>query len=283
MNRFCEYHPGVILLYFVVVIAVNIALFDPVLYFIFFISAATLYFYMKGARTGISFVAKCFGLVILCTVVNVLVNHRGGSVLFYAGGLPVTVESMVYGILTGVLLTDSFLAFGCYHTIMTSEKFMSLTGNFFPSFSLVFSMVLGLVPKMKRDYDKFRENHPLVKNHKVQFSILSSLIGLSLEDSIDTGVSMRYRGYGKGRRTSIYHRRFRWRDSILTAVMLLLFITGIVCYIVSDTGFDVFPYMEYRCTGIGAAAYASFAILFNIPMMINGKEELKWNRIVSKI
>lgn len=283
MNTFSGYHPSVIFIYFAVVIAVNILFFDPVIYLVFFVGEAVFYCYVKGAGAGIRFLTKCFSFVAVCAVVNACVNHRGAGVLFYAGGLPVTVESLCCGVLAGILLTNSFLAFGCCHTVMTSEKLMSLTAKWFPSFSLVFSMVLGLVPKMKRDYKKLKENHMLVKDHKVQFGILSTLIGLSLEDSVDRGTSMRYRGYGGQRRTSIYVRRFRLRDGIVLVVIILLAAGGTVCYLISDTGLELFPYMEYQCTDTGLAAYVIFAVLFNIPMAINGKEELRWKRIVSKI
>lgn len=94
---------------------------------------------------------------------------------------------------------------------------------------------------------------------------------------------MRYRGYGSGRRTSIYVKRFQLRDGIVFAAIVLLGVSGTVCYVVSGTGLDLFPYMEYQYTDAGLASYVMFAVLFNIPMAINGKEELRWNRIVSKI
>lgn len=283
MNTFNQYHPAVILLYFTAAVAVDILFFDPVILCISFVSQSVFYLYIKGVRTGILFVGKCLLFAVLCLFVNTLVNHRGASVLFFMGGLPVTVESAFYGMLAGLLLTDSVLAFGCYHSIMTSEKLMCLTGNFFPSFSLVFSMVLGLVPKMKRDYEKLKESQSPSKSGKLQSGMLSALVGLSLEDSLEMGISMRYRGYGSGRRTSIYSRKFGWRDGLMAGAVVLAAAAGIVCYVWSGAGLDVFPYIEFRYNRAGVAAYAVFAILFNIPMAVNVREEIKWNRIVSKI
>ena len=283
MNTFREYHPGVTVLYFLAVITVNIVVFGPVLFGISFVSQSVFYLYLKGTRAGILFAGKCLAFVVMCTVVNAFVNHRGGSVLFFAGGLPVTLECIFYGIITGFLLSDSILSFSCYHSIMTSEKVMCLTGNFFPSFSLVLSMALGLVPKLKRDYGKLRENHKLVKNYKVQTGILSALIGFSLEDSLEMGVSMRYRGFGRGKRTSVYGRRFQVRDGILLSVIFLCAASGMAVYVRSGTGLEVFPFIEYYYNGAGLAAYMIFTVLYNIPMAMNVKEELKWKRIVSKI
>lgn len=283
MNTFQEYHPAAVFLYFIAAVAVDLLFFDPVILCISFVSHSIFYLYIKGVRTGILFIGKCLLFALLCLFVNTLVNHRGASVLFFAGGLPVTVESAFYGMLTGLLLTDSVLVFGCYHSIMTSEKLMCLTGNFFPSFSLVFSMALGLVPKMKRDYEKLKECQPPARSVKRQAGMLSALVGFSLEDSLEMGISMRYRGYGSGKRTSIYSRKFGRRDGVLAGAVVLAAMAGIACYVWSGAGLDVFPYIEFRCNRAGAAAYAVFAVLFNIPMAVNVWEEIKWNRIVSKI
>lgn len=283
MNTFSTYHPWVILAYFVTVVAVNIIIFDPVLFGICFISQTLFYMYIKGVFTGARFAGQCLLFVAACTVINTLVNHRGMGVLFMLGGLPVTVECVVYGMMTGFLLAGSVLAFGCYHAIMTSEKVMCLFGNFFPIFSLLFSMAIGLVPKIKRDYEKIRENHKLVEHGKVKAGILSALIGLSLEDSMEMGISMKNRGFGQGKRTSICRQRFQGRDGIALALIILFAVAGSACFFQSGTELDVFPYIEYTCDGGGIAAYLIFAVLFHMPMVLNAKEELKWSRIVSKM
>lgn len=283
MNTFSTYHPWVVLSYFLAVVAINIILFDPVLFGICFISQTLFYMYVKGVFEGARFAGKCLFFVVVCMVINACINHRGMSVIFMIGGLPVTVECVVYGMMTGFLLAGSILAFGCYHAVMTSEKVMCMFGGFFPSFSLLFSMALGLVPKMRRDYEKIRENHKLVENGRVQSGILSTLIGLSLEDSMEMGISMRYRGFGQGKRTSICRQKFGVRDGIMLAVIALCAAAGTVCFFQSGTGLDVFPYIEYACDGGGIAAYVIFAVLFHIPMVLNAKEEIKWSRIISKI
>lgn len=283
MNTFGTYHPWVILLYFCSVVAVNIVIFDPVLFAICFVSQALLYINLKGISRGIRFAGRCLLFVVACMLVNPLINHRGVSVLFMMGGLPVTAECVIYGMLTGFLLAGSVLAFGCYHAIMTSEKVMCLFGSFFPSFSLLLSMAFGLVPKMKRDYGKLRENHGLIENRTVQTGILSALIGISLEDCLETGISMKYRGFGQGRRTSICRRKFQVRDGVLLAAVVSCAVAGTVCLFRSGTGLEVFPSVEYTRDGGGTAAYLIFGILFFMPVALNVKEEIKWRRIVSRI
>lgn len=279
MNYFSHFHPAVIFLYFIVVMAINIVIFDPVLIGIFFVSQALLYLYLKGAA-GAKFVGKCLLLVLVCGGFNGLVNHRGIHVIFYLGGLPVTGECIFYGCMTGGLLAASICLFGCYNDIMTSEKIMSLFGNVFPHFSLVFSMALRLIPKVQMDYKKIRENH------KKQKGVLTALVGMALEDSLETGIVMGYRGYGKNRdvrRTSIYHKQMRNTDWVLAGGMGVLALGGVFLYLFSQTEILVFPYIDYHIDRLGAGAYFVFWVLFFLPVFINMREELKWKHIISNI
>lgn len=280
MNYFSNFHPAVIFIYFMAAMAINIFVFDPVLIGIFLGSQALFYLYLKGGAEGGKFIGKCLLFVLLCGGINGLVNHRGITVLFHMGGLPVTMECLFYGCMTGALLAASLLLFGCYNHIMTSEKVMGLFGNLFPHFSLVFSMALRLIPKIQRDYKKIRENHERQKG------ILTALVGLAMEDSLETGVVMSYRGYGKNqgvKRTSIYSRRMRGRDWILAAGMGVLTLGGIFLYVFSQTGVLVFPYIDYHIDRWGTVAYSCLGILFLLPVLINIREEFRWKHIVSKI
>lgn len=281
MNGFNKYHPAVIFMYFAAVMVITVFVFDPVLLGISLISQSAFYLYLKGMSGGISFVGKCLAMVVICGGINALVNHRGVTVLCWIGELPVTAECLFYGCMTGTLLAASLLMFGCCSQIMTSEKILCLFGNRLPHISLLFSMALRLIPKIRRDYKKIRENH------KLQTGILTTLVGLALEDSLEMGTAMRDRGYGKplkGKgRTSIYARRFQGRDLVLMVCLFLAASMGMGLYACSQTRFLAFPYIEYSRDGMGTGAYLLFVLLFFIPMGINIREELRWKHIVSKI
>lgn len=288
MNYFGNFHPAVIFVYFIAVLVLNMTVFDPFLILISLLGQLVFYLYLKGGREGAGFVWKCLILLPICGGINMLINHRGVSVLFYMAGLPVTKECLFYGSMTGGLLALSLLLFGCYNHLMTSDQLMCLFGNRFPYVSLVFSMALRLVPKIKRDYRKIRETH------KIQTGILTTLIGLSLEDSLETGIVMGYRGYGRNmqtgekgrkpvRRTSIRSKKMGKREYLFLGSFFFLFLCGGGLYAVSGTGFLVFPYIDYSVKAGGIAAYVLFGILINAPMLINVREELRWKRIISRI
>lgn len=281
MNGFSKYHPAVIFIYFVAVTVITIYIFDPVLLGIALISQGVFYLYLKGLSEGAAFVGKCLGMVVVCGGINALVNHRGVTVLCRIGELPVTLECLYYGCMTGALLAASLLMFGCCSQMMTSEKILCLFGNRLPHASLLFSMALRLIPKIRRDYKKIRENH------KRQRGILTALVGLALEDSLEMGTAMRDRGYGKQmegkRRTSIYARRFQGRDLVLMVSLFFAASVGMGLYACSHTGFLAFPYIEYSRDEMGTMAYFLFVLMFFLPLGINIREEFRWRHIVSKI
>lgn len=281
MNGFRKYHPAVIFIYYVVMMMTTIFVFDPVLLLMYLVSQGAFYIYLKGSSSGVRFAGKSVCVIPVCALVNSLVNHRGVTVLWYVFDLPVTAECICYGCMTGTLFASSILMFGCYNEIMTSEKTFCLFANRFPKFSLILSMALRMLPKVRRDYDKLRQNH------KLQTGILTTLIGLTLEDSMETGLAMRDRGYGKTghavQRTSIYSRRFVKRDLFFAVIVVIVATVGIGIYRVFDIHFLVFPYVEYRFQANGRVAYLLFALLCFIPLGIHTWEEIRWKRIVSKI
>lgn len=288
MNYFSNFHPAVIFVYFIAVLVLNMTIFDPVILSISLLGQLIFYLYLKGIYEGMRFVWKCLMLLPVCGGINMFVNHRGVSVLFYVTDLPVTQECLFYGCMTGALLALSLLLFGCYNHLMTSDQIMCLFGNRFPHLSLIFSMALRLVPKIKRDYRKIRETH------KWQAGILTTLIGLSLEDSLETGIVMGYRGYGQNmasggagktpvRRTSIRSRHMEKRDALFFGFFFTMLAGGVGLYVISETGLLIFPYIEYSVHPEGIAAYLLFGVLINAPMLINAREELRWKRIISRI
>ena len=68
--------------------------------------------------------------------------------LFYLkDGNPVTLESILYGVGSGIMLACVVSWFSVFHAVMTSDKFMYLFGKVIPAFSLLLSMCLRFVPR----------------------------------------------------------------------------------------------------------------------------------------
>ena len=115
---------------------------------------------------------------------------------------------------------------------MTSDKFTYLFGRMAPSVTLVFTMVLRLVPAYHRKIDELAAarsgigRSPSVGTLSERVggasAILSALTSWALEGGMSTADSMRSRGFGQARRTAYARYRFTARDGALLACMALL-------------------------------------------------------------
>ena len=78
--------------------------------------------------------------------------------LFYLkDGNPVTLESIVYGLASGLMLAGVISWFSVFHEVMTSDKFMYLFGKVIPAFSLLLSMTLRFVPRFTEQIRRVAE------------------------------------------------------------------------------------------------------------------------------
>ncbi len=277
MDRFSKYHPGVILSYFILILCINIILFDPVLLAVFLGSQVILYIYLKGLRDNFSFFLGGAMLVVFCIATNMLLNHRGMSVIAYIGDLPVTVEAFAYGLKNGILILGMCFMFSSFSQMMTSEKIMALFGARFPAVSLVFSMALGFIPRIKADMKK------IMVNKVSPYDVVSTISTIAIEGSMETGIAMRDRGYGKGRRTSICRRKFRSRDWIVLAVIFAMGCLFVGIYKASGTYMQIFPYLEYGYNSMSVWAYVIYFLLLNLVFIIDIGDEIRWSIIHSRI
>ena len=126
--------------------------------------------------------------------------------------------------------------FGCYHAIMTSDKFTFLFGGFAPSTSQLFTMVLRLVPSYQRKLSEIGmaracagkgvAGGSLRDRVGSSSAIVSSLTSWALENGVVLADSMKSRGYGTGKRTAFA----LWRFTAVFAASVFLFFTVFFLY-----------------------------------------------------
>lgn len=150
-------------------------------------------------------------MLLLIAFANPLLNHRGVTRLVKIMNQWVTLEALCYGITAGLSLAALILWFGCYKEVITSDKFLYLFGKAAPGTALLISMALNLVPKLEQELQQIREGqemlYPDKPGHmeKIQKAIrhVSTLLGWSLENTVEQVDSMKARGYGLRRRTTL--------------------------------------------------------------------------------
>lgn len=214
-----------------------------------------------------------------------LLNHRGVTRLVKIMNQWVTLEALCYGITAGLSLAALILWFGCYQEVITSDKFLYLFGKAAPGTALLISMALNLVPKLEQELQQIREGqemlYPDKPGHmeKIRKAIrhVSTLLGWSLENTVEQVDSMKARGYGLRRRTTFHLFRFESGDR---KFMLLLLLLGGSCIAGRCLGYgtvEFYPRMDSIVNGAGDILfYLVFMAFMWLPGLMEWKEELLW-------
>ena len=145
-------HPAVSLLYFTAVIVFAMFLMNPVCLTLSLLCSAATAVVLNGRKTVLFALKVIMPLALLAIVINPCVNHRGVTVLGYLPwNNPLTLESILFGVASAVMLSSTVLWFSSFHTVMTSDKLVFLFGKTLPALGLMLSMSLRFVPKFNAE------------------------------------------------------------------------------------------------------------------------------------
>ena len=294
-DRFGHYHPLVNFLYFALVIGFSMALNHPLAQGISLICAIVYAVQTDGAKAVRFTLRWCLPMVLLTAFINPAFSHEGRTILLYfPNGNPLTLESILYGISSGVLIATVMLWFLNFNRVITSDKFIYLFGRIIPAMSLVLSMTLRFIPKFKAQLQLVTDAQKSIgrdisegsiwRRTKIAITVLSIMVTWALENAIETADSMKSRGYGLKGRTAFSIYCFDDRDKM--ALLYLGFcgfylLTGSM---VSAFGFRYFPSIRY--IGVNAVTLSFqfvYLILCLMPVALNRAEERKWKAMHSKM
>ena len=291
---FSSYHPIVNFLYFGLVLLFSMCFVHPACLGISLVSALVYRSRLKETKTSmpLRFVVP---MAVLAAVLNPVFNHEGATILAYLpSGNPLTLESMVYGIASALLLACVIVWFSCYNEVMTSDKFVYLFGRIIPSLSLILSMTMRFVPRFSAQLKQVRQaqacigrdmsNGRLSDKIRNALTILSIMISWSLENAIETADSMKSRAYGLPGRTAFSIYSFTERDRYALAWLAFCGVYVVCGWIAGALKFDYYPMIR-------AAVPSAFSISFMIiylalcltPVVLDVWEEKKWKRLQSEI
>lgn len=293
-DTFAAYHPIINFTFFCAVIMCSMFFMHPILLCISVLSAFSYSIYLNGRRALKFNIIFVLPVMIAASLINPLFNHRGVTILGYLKENPITLESIYYGMASGLMIASIILWFSCYNAIMTSDKFIYLFGRIVPSLSLIFSMVLRFVPKFKAQIITISNGQKCIGRdvssgtylervgHGIK--ILSIMVTWSLENAVETSDSMRSRGYGLKGRTSFSIFRFAARDKGLFFIMMIFIIVIIAGATAGQTDIQYFPSIKVgEVTGFGMLVYAVYFLLCFLPIILNVVEEIKWHYFRSGI
>ncbi len=294
-DAFSGCHPLVNFLYFGLVIGFSMFFMHPVCLFISLFCGLWYHIQLNGGKSMGFLLRFALPMLLATAIINPVFNHQGTVILCYLPtGNPLTLESILYGVAAAVMLAAVLFWFRCYTAVMTSDKFVYLFGRIIPALSLVLSMTLRFVPKFKAQFENVKqaqsgigrdmESGSLLKRLRYAVTCFSIMVTWSLENAIETADSMKSRGYGQKGRTAFSIYTFTERDRYL---LLWLGLCGFPLLCGSMTGGLFWRYFpSVRGVLLEPTALGLQLVYFCMcmtPMVLNGREERKWNSLQSNI
>ena len=295
MNEFKRYHPIVNFAYFAFATVFSCIFLHPGALAISFVCSFAYSAVIHGAAGVKKSLAYILPLFILAAVINPAFNHGGATILAYLpSGNPLTLESICYGLAAAVMLANVIQLFFCMTAVMTSDKIIYLFGRIMPSLSLIISMTLRFVPRFERQFKaviaaqkcigRDMSAPGIIKKAKNGLSILSVMVTLSLENSVDTADSMHARGYGLPGRSAFAIYTFTRRDITALCTIAAAAVYVIIGAAAGALKFSCFPYIKGAEMSIyGASVFAAYLALLSVPIAAEITEVIKWKSIKSKI
>ena len=228
-------------------------------------------------------------------IINPLISHKGITIIAYLpDGNALTLESIIFGIVSAALLSCIITWFYSVNRVFTSDKIICLMGNIMPKTALLISMVLNFTDKFKMQFRSVKavqanlgcstKNGAPITRLKNNIKIFSILIQWMMESSIDTADSMKSRGYGLKKRTNYSVFRFFPRDIAITVFILIcdsLIITSILSGKLYCKYYPSFSFGKQDA--VTYTVFLTFSVLCMMPLLTDLREDKKWKYLRSKI
>lgn len=284
MDRFSKYNPKSTFLFFIFVFILNLITYHPV-YLVLSLAGGLTYKFILNGESAFSYLLKfIFPVIILVSLFNFIFTHYGETVIFMLKDTAFTFESFFYGFCQGIMLAGVIVWFSNYSQVVTSERFLSVFGNFMPNTALIFSTVLSFIPRMKNNFVQIKDARYLLDTDKSKFKksveIFSAVVTMTLEESISLADSMKARGFSSGRK--VYSKyRFNIKDLFL---LLFTLLTGVCVCVFKATGGISFVYEPViEMQKISLLPLIVYIVFLFLPAIIDFTEDMRWRILKQKI
>lgn len=219
-------HPTVILLYYLAVLIVTMSTHHPIAAALSFMFALMLRFRVVGYRKASRSIIYLLPMIVLITIFNSFFNNRGLTVIATIGSMTLSLESLVYGLVSGVMLSAVMLWFQSYNDMMDNGRFLAILGKKLPVISMMVSMIFRFIPDTLaygREINKSRRALTGEPNRRIRLSFAVSLMSVlmtwSMENAIVTADAMKAKAYDSGRRRP--YARVRWTAGDIAPMLLI--------------------------------------------------------------
>lgn len=285
--QFSDFHPFVTFFYYMSAVVLIMVFQHPLLLAIIFFIIVVIHFFEDRCRS----IKKWLVLILISGgmifIINPLFNDRGRHVLFEVLGQRFTLEATLYGATMAIAIMAIISLFVSYNEVMAPNKLLFLFSKILPRFAVVLMLTLRFIPLMKRRLDEIsavQQSKGLtltdgIWRKKGQNGLLyvQVLLTYSLEEAIQTADSMNAREYGKHKRSSYEHFRFKLTDGLALTFLVLLLAAGLVGRSQGYGNLVIFPVMGQVTLDFMDWLYGAFVFLFLFfPLLVKGGSYLKW-------
>ena len=184
---------------------------------------------------------------VIAVAVSMSLSHAGAHVLFtiprqvlgFAG--PVTLESLVFGLASGLGLSAGALAVAPLSVVLDPHQLVDSLPRPLERAGATIAAALNMVPGIGRSFTSIREAQ-LVRGWRPRgprsyAEIMVPVVLTSMESSIQLAEAMEARAFGSGHRTRWMPEPWRTGDTLVTfaaALAAAIFVAGRVSGLVAD-------------------------------------------------
>ncbi|MDD5933964.1 MAG: energy-coupling factor transporter transmembrane component T [Clostridiales bacterium] len=290
---FYRIHPYVSFLYFLVAMVLIMFSMHPVILVTGFLFSFV-YSIVLGGRRQLLMNLKLLPVALLVCVINPLFNHQGVTILCYMNQNPITLESILFGLMSGLMIYDILLYFQIFHQIVTEDKLICIFAKFFPIGSLLLTMAFRFVPMYRKQYRNVQRAQKCIGQDDHSGNILtriihgvaniSALITWCLENAIESSDSMKSRGFTLKGRTYYKNNRLTRLDKSYLIIELSMVVILVVGSILKVFYVNFFPVYHYANTNpYQMVFYVLWVVFCFLPYWMDKKEELAWHISKQKI
>lgn len=287
--KFDSYHPIINFIYFTAAILCAVCFQHPV-YLLISYGSAFAYSVKLNGKKGLILNVCLIPFIGVYAAIYSYYNHFGITNLrsnFI--GNQITLESVVYGLVTGVTAATVLMIFSCVFAIVSSDKIVYLFGRLSPRLSLFFSVILRCVPRIKERGKRIELSRKgigkgcfqgnLWKRLLHSISFVSILITWTLEDFVESAASMKSRGYSLKGRTAFSIYRFDNRDRVFVVSWFFCLMLTVVAACLNQTDIYYNPQIVMnRITGISCVFYLAYGALLLLPVVLQIIGEWRFKR-----
>ncbi len=282
-------HPAVNFLYFGVVIAGAILFRHPIFLAVSLLCA----FAYSIKRNGVK--ALVFDLTLLPLAVAYAFwyssyHHFGVTVLGQNRiGNNITLESLVYGLVLGVVAAAVMIWLSCVYSVITTDKVGYLFGRISPRLSLFLAILLRMVPRIRKEAKKINmaqrgigrgvDQGDLLQRMRNALRILSMLITWTIESLTNASDSMRSRGSMLRGRTAFSIYRFDNRDRAYVVGVFAGLTVILMAVLLKQTDILYNPRIVLTpITPMSYVFYAGYALFCLMPLGLELWEESRFRK-----